>query len=98
MGWLRPSHLFLVNYSERSSSMQKFLFFVFLLALGDVALAQTPQQLVQDALQRQQAGDLAGAVPEYSQFLKLHPEATAIQSHLGVVLAGLRRLEVYFHN
>src|SRR5579859_7798315 len=51
------------------------------------------QQLVQDALQKQRAGDLAGAVPEYQQFLKLHPEATAIHSNLGAALAGLGRYE-----
>jgi tetratricopeptide (TPR) repeat protein len=42
-------------------------------------------------MQKQQAGDLAGAVPEYQQFLKLHPEATAIHSNLGAALAGLGR-------
>lgn len=52
-----------------------------------------PQQLVQDALQKQRAGDLAGAVPEYVQFLKLHPEAAAIHSNLGAALAGLGRYE-----
>jgi tetratricopeptide (TPR) repeat protein len=52
-----------------------------------------PQQLVQDAMQKQRAGDLAGAVPEYQEFLKLHPEATAIHSNLGAALAGLGRYE-----
>src|ERR1700744_354961 len=54
---------------------------------------QQQQQLVQDAMQKQQAGDLAGAVPEYREFLKLHPEATAIHSNLGAALAGLGRYE-----
>ena len=44
-------------------------------------------------MQRQQAGDLAGAVPEYREFLKLHPEATAIHTNLGVALAGLGKFE-----
>lgn len=70
----------------------------FLLAflLATTALAQTPQQLqqlVQDAMQKQQAGDLEGAVTEYRQFLKLHPEATAIHSNLGAALVGLGRFE-----
>ena len=63
-------------------------------------LAQSPQEsalqaqaLVQDAMQKQQAGDLEGAIPEYQQFLKLHPEATAIHSNLGAALAGLGRFE-----
>jgi len=42
-------------------------------------------------MQKQQAGDLEGAVTEYRQFLKIHPEATAIHSNLGAALAGLGR-------
>jgi tetratricopeptide (TPR) repeat protein len=64
--------------------------FVFLLALPHASRAQlSSQQLIQDAQLKQQAGDLAGAVPEYREFLKLHPEATAIHSNLGAALAGL---------
>src|SRR5260370_22162979 len=55
--------------------------------------AQTPQELIHDAISKQQAGDLAGAVLEYQQFLKIHPEATAIHSNLGAALAGLGRFE-----
>jgi tetratricopeptide (TPR) repeat protein len=44
-------------------------------------------------MQKQQAGDLEGAVAGYRQFLKLHPEATAIHSNLGVALAGLGKFE-----
>jgi len=76
------------------------LLFVFSIACGLRAVGQAsaasgfdPQQLVQDAIQKQRAGDLAGAVPEYQQFLKLHPEATAIHSNLGAALAGLGRYE-----
>src|SRR5437764_15148457 len=61
--------------------------------LGFNAAAQTPQELVQHAIQKQKSGDLQGAVPEYQQFLKLHPEATAIHSNLGAALAGLGRFE-----
>ena len=57
------------------------------------AQVQTPQQLIQDAIQKQQAGDLQSAVTEYKQFLELHPEATAIHSNLGAALAGLGRFE-----
>src|SRR6266404_5112020 len=66
-----------------------FLAFTF----GSVAWPQTPQELVQDAIEKQQAGDLLGAVEEYRQFLKLHPEATAIHSNLGAALVGLGRFE-----
>lgn len=55
--------------------------------------AQSPQELVQDALQKQQAGDLEGAVAGYREFLKAHPEATPIHSNLGAALAGLGRFE-----
>src|SRR6059058_806580 len=64
-----------------------------ILTLSTITLAQSPQELVQDALQKQQSGDLEGAVPEYREFLKLHPEATAIHSNLGAALAGLGRFE-----
>jgi tetratricopeptide (TPR) repeat protein len=69
------------------------LTFVLVFSLAVSASAQTPQELVQDALQKQRAGDLAGAVPEYRQFLQMHPEATAIHSNLGAALAGLGRFE-----
>ncbi len=57
------------------------------------AAAQSPQELIQDAQQKQRAGDLDGAVPEYRQFLAMHPEATPIHSNLGAALAGLGRFE-----
>jgi Flp pilus assembly protein TadD len=57
------------------------------------AQTQTPQELVQDAIHKQQAGDLVGAAAEYKQFLKLHPEATAIHSNLGAALVGLGRFQ-----
>ena len=44
-------------------------------------------------MQKQKAGDLAGAITGYKQFLKLHPEATPIHTNLGVALAGLGRYE-----
>ena len=106
MGWLRPSHFFSTLDGIIPSSMYKRTFVVALLFnlwnLTALSQAQTraqsqpvldPQQLVQDAIQRQRAGDLAGAVPEYREFLNLHPEATAIHSNLGAALAGLGRYE-----
>jgi tetratricopeptide (TPR) repeat protein len=78
--------------------MQKpSLLFALVLVLSATAPAQmTPQQqqqLVQDAMQKQQGGDLEGAVTGYREFLKLHPEATAIHSNLGAALVGLGRYE-----
>jgi tetratricopeptide (TPR) repeat protein len=70
-----------------------------LLSLAPTSLAQTlqtqqnPQELVQDAMEKQKTGDLEGAVTEYREFLKMHPEATAIHSNLGAALAGLGRFE-----
>lgn len=57
------------------------------------AHAQSPQELVQDAQQKQRAGDLEGAAAEYRQFLQIVPDATAIHSNLGAALAGLGRFE-----
>lgn len=61
--------------------------------MGVAAAAQSPQELIQDAQQKQQTGDLEGAVAEYRQFLGMHPEATAIHSNLGAALVGLGRFE-----
>jgi len=58
-----------------------------------LAWAQAPEELVQDAIQKQQAGDLEGAVKEYRQFLKTAPGAAIIHSNLGAALAGLGRYE-----
>ncbi len=66
---------------------------ILVLGVAFIGHAQTPQELVQDAQQRQRAGDLAGAVKEYRQFLQSYPEATAIHSNLGAALAGLGRFE-----
>lgn len=80
--------------------MQKpSLLFALVLALVPSGTAQAQmspqqqQQLVQEAMQKQQSGDLEGAVTGYRQFLKLHPEATAIHSNLGAALVGLGRFE-----
>jgi tetratricopeptide (TPR) repeat protein len=67
--------------------------FLLALSLYGIAWAKTPQALVQDAISKQRAGDLAGAAREYREFLKIHPEATAIHSNLGAALAGLGRFE-----
>src|SRR3989440_6186802 len=77
---------------DAHTGMWKFTL-VLILIIGAIARAQTPQELVQDAIQKQQAGDLEGAIAEYKQFLKVHPEATAIHSNLGAALAGLGRFE-----
>jgi tetratricopeptide (TPR) repeat protein len=68
-----------------------------ILVFSALLQAQSPQvsqqRLVNDAMQKQKAGDLAGAVSEYKQFLKIHPEATPIHANLGAALAGLGRYE-----
>jgi tetratricopeptide (TPR) repeat protein len=70
-----------------------------ILSLAPIAQAQTPQtqpspqELVQDAIEKQRSGDLQGAVTEYREFLKMHPEATVIHSNLGAALVGLGRFE-----
>jgi tetratricopeptide (TPR) repeat protein len=72
--------------------MRKFSF-ILAFVLTTALDAQSPQELVEDAQQKQRAGDLEGAAGEYRQFLLMHPEATAIHSNLGVALAGLGRFE-----
>src|SRR5256886_7056014 len=70
-----------------------FLFFLVWVATGLAQKAQSPQALINDAIAKQQAGDLEGAAKGYREFLKLHPEATAIHSNLGASLAGLGQFE-----
>ncbi len=65
----------------------------FLFCLGVLTHAQSPQELVQDAIQKQHAGQLEAAVEEYRQFLKMVPNAPAIHSNLGAALVGLGRFE-----
>jgi len=68
-----------------------------ILIFSTLVRAQSPQiaaqQLVDDAMHKQKAGDLSGAIGEYKQFLKMHPEATPIHANLGAALAGLGRYE-----
>ena len=64
-----------------------------ILSFGAIARAQSPQSLVQDAITKQKAGDLDGAVQEYREFLKTNPDAAVIRSNLGAALAGLGRFE-----
>jgi tetratricopeptide (TPR) repeat protein len=72
--------------------MCKFSYFLVLI-LAITSHAQTPQELVQRGLDKQRIGDLEGAATDYRQFLRIHPEATAIHSNLGAALAGLGQFE-----
>ncbi len=67
--------------------------FLVILSLGAVARAQTPQALIQDAIAKQSAGDLEGAVKEYREFLRTHPNEAVVRSNMGAALAGLGRFE-----
>ena len=60
---------------------------------GNIAWAQNPDTLVQDAIRKQKAGDLDGAVREHKEFLKSHPDAAVIRANLGAALAGLGQFE-----
>src|SRR5215475_5457388 len=74
--------------------VQPALMAILVVMAGAHVFAQTPQeQLVQDAIEKQRAGDLQGAVSEYRNFLKRHPQAPPIHSNLGAALAGLGRFE-----
>ena len=66
---------------------------VLLLSLRAATQEPAPEVLAQDAIQKQQSGDLEGAIAEYKQFLKIHPEAAPIHGNLGAALAGLGRYE-----
>jgi tetratricopeptide (TPR) repeat protein len=55
--------------------------------------AQSPEETVRQAIALQKAGDFAGAVVKYREFLKVQPDAVPIRSNLGVSLASLGRFE-----
>ena len=62
-------------------------------AIRTAGSAQAPEALVQDAISKQRAGDLDGAVKEYREFLKVRPNEAVVRSNLGAALAGLGRFE-----
>ena len=64
-----------------------------ILSFSNIARAQSPESLVQDAISKQKAGDLDGAVREYRQFLKSRPDAAVVRANLGAALAGLGQFE-----
>src|SRR5690348_272269 len=71
--------------------MRYVILILFFMAVSVLAQDRSPQALVQDAIEQQRSGHFEAAVAEYRQFLKLHPDATAIHSNLGAALADLGR-------
>lgn len=57
------------------------------------AQASSPEDALRQAMQKQRAGDLEGAVPGFRQFLASHPKEVAVRSNLGVMLAHLGRYD-----
>jgi tetratricopeptide (TPR) repeat protein len=101
MGWLRSSH-FLCPESK-SEAMSRALRITAVLAAGLLiavlsasptsAQSSSPEDTLRHAMERQQAGDLEGAVHGYRQFLAARPKEAAIQANLGVLLAHLGRFD-----
>jgi Flp pilus assembly protein TadD/peroxiredoxin len=73
--------------------MVRFLVTGCLLAGFLCAQAFSPDAALQHALELQRAGDLAGAVQGYRDFLAVHPNEVAIHSNLGVLLVRLGRFD-----
>src|ERR1035438_5177573 len=63
------------------------------LLLTSPAPGQAPASLDRRGVDRQQAGDLAGAADLYRQSLKLDGANIAARSNLGAALAGLGRYD-----
>jgi Flp pilus assembly protein TadD len=57
------------------------------------AQTSSPEAALQHAVDLQQAGDLAGAVQAYRDFLAVHPNEVAAHSNLGVLLSRLGRFD-----
>jgi Flp pilus assembly protein TadD len=53
----------------------------------------SPDAALRHAVELQQAGDLAGAVQAYRDFLAVHPNEVAVHSNLGVLLSQLGRFD-----
>ncbi len=54
---------------------------------------ETPQEMLQKAMELQRSGDEDGAIREYREFLKLHPGVAFVHSNLGVLMARAGRYE-----
>jgi len=52
------------------STLSVLILTIDIVGVGLFAGAQTPQELVEDGMRKQQAGDLTGAVNDYREFLK----------------------------
>jgi tetratricopeptide (TPR) repeat protein len=65
------------------------------LALLATAGAQTNPDLaaLQQVIEMHKAGDYAGAIAGYQQFLKAHPEVSSVRSNLGAALAHEARFD-----
>lgn len=82
-----------VSSGYRTHTFMRKISYLLVLVIATTLRAQTPQELVQRAQEKQHIGDLQGAAADYKQFLLIHPEATAIHSNLGAALAGLGHFE-----
>jgi tetratricopeptide (TPR) repeat protein len=65
----------------------------FVLSGGLLAQTAAPEDLLRQAQELQQAGDLEGAVKSYRKFLAVHPNEVAVRSNLGVLLSHLGRYD-----
>jgi tetratricopeptide (TPR) repeat protein len=101
MGWLRSSH-FLCPESKSEAMFRNLPIaaaLVVTLFAGTLpparALPQdsSPEDTLRHAMELQQAGNLAGAVQGYRQFLAARPQEAAVQANLGVLLAHLGRFD-----
>lgn len=90
--WLRPSHFCV---SSITISVLMFRSLVTGCVLAGLLSSQTssPEAILQHAMALQHAGDLAGAVKGYQDFLALHPKEAAVHSNLGVLLSRLGRFD-----
>jgi tetratricopeptide (TPR) repeat protein len=67
--------------------------FVLSLACATSAQEPDPQQLFQDAAASQQRGDVALAVREYQELLRLRPDMITARTNLGLALVSLGRFD-----
>src|SRR5690242_9718984 len=92
MGWLRPSR-FLCSSIRIVFLMCRLLASGFALVALLCSQVSSPEAALQHAMELQQAGDLAGAVEGYRDFLAANPDNVAVHSNLGVLLSRLGRFD-----
>src|SRR4029077_2004462 len=62
-------------------------------AFSATAQSETPEEILKQAIDRHQAGDIVGAIQSYRKYLAARPESPMALSNLGAAYARIARYE-----